>query len=59
MTKYSEELINETIACFKEGNNHVIDKETAISYLDTFARTFLAYVRPSVGKCLENVDIEQ
>jgi hypothetical protein len=59
MAKYSEELINSITVCFKEENNHVIGRETAISYLETFARTFLAYVRVSAHKSSESVDIKQ
>lgn len=43
MTKYSEKLIEETILCFKEENNLLITKETAIEYLDRLAELFLAF----------------
>ena len=58
-TKYSKELINSIILCFKEENNHVSDRETAITCLDSFADLYLAFAMPSVGKCPENVDIKR
>lgn len=43
MTIYSEELIDETIKCFAKENNHHIDRETAIVYLDSLASLYLSF----------------
>ena len=50
MHKYSDELIQETIKCFKEENDIEISKETAIEYLDSFAGLFLAFTKNELDK---------
>ncbi|MBU4536721.1 hypothetical protein KJ603_01625 [Patescibacteria group bacterium] len=41
--KFSENLINETIQCFKEENNLDISKKQANEYLDSFADLYLVF----------------
>lgn len=48
MTKHSEELIKETIECFKEENGHIIDEETASEYLESMAGLYLAFSKPNI-----------
>lgn len=43
MNKYSEGPIKETFECIKEENNLIINRKTAIEYLDAFAKQFLAF----------------
>ena len=45
MTKFSKELIQETIQCFKEEDNHIIDEETASEYLENMAGFYLAFAK--------------
>jgi hypothetical protein len=40
---YSNDLINRTIKCFKEEHNHIINRETAIEYLDRLGGLFLVF----------------
>jgi len=45
MTKFNDELIEKTIKCFAEENNHYIDRETAIEYLNNLSGLFLALAK--------------
>lgn len=49
MTKFSKKLVEKCIALFKEKYDKEIDEETADQYLGSFARFFLAFVRPEKG----------
>ena len=46
MTKFSKPLVERCITLFKDKYDKEIDEETADLYLGSFARFFLAFVRP-------------
>lgn len=52
MTEYSNELIDETIECFAEENNHPIDRDAATQYLDSPANLYLAFSKKKQGNML-------
>jgi hypothetical protein len=47
MTKFSPELIQQTIKCFAEEYEHHINEDTASEYLDSMARLYLAFSKVS------------
>jgi len=45
MNIYNEKLIQKTILCFKEENDQIISRKTAIEYLDSLGGLFLAFCK--------------
>ena len=45
ITQFSKELIEETIKCFKDENNHVLTPEQASEILTNFSGLFLAVTK--------------
>jgi hypothetical protein len=53
MTKYSEDLINRITKYYKDNYDHVIDRETAISYLDSLGGMFRVVAESTSAESLK------